>query len=71
MANPANIFALDDIKFITGCEVETVRGAGGRSQEGHRPVYDAAGSMANVMKEFDEDLEVVEDLEDEAGTAAI
>ncbi|HYV51411.1 MAG TPA: hypothetical protein VE910_05860, partial [Dongiaceae bacterium] len=23
MANPSNIFAIDDIKFITGCEVET------------------------------------------------
>ncbi len=65
MANPSNIFALDDIKFITGCEVETCVAADDVIKKAIDRFYDSAESLASVMKEFDDDLELVEDQEDE------
>ena len=60
MANPSNIFALDDIKFITGCEVLTCVASEGALKAAIDKFYDSAESLANVMKEFDDEVEVVE-----------
>ena len=65
MANPSNIFALDDIKFITGCEVETCVASDDLIKKAIDRFYDSAESLASVMKEFDEDVEIVEDFKDE------
>ena len=65
MANPSNIFALDDIKFITGCEVETCVAPDDAIKKAIDRFYDSAESLASVMKEFDDDLELVEDAEEE------
>jgi type IV pilus assembly protein PilB len=67
MANPANIFALDDIKFITGCEVQTCVASEAAVRQAIDRLYDSHDSLASVMKEFNEDLEVVEDAEEEGG----
>jgi type IV pilus assembly protein PilB len=68
MADPGNIFAIDDIKFITGCEVEPVvapESAIKRLIDRH---YDQADSMARVMQDMQglDELEVVEAGEEDA-----
>jgi len=65
MANPSNIFALDDIKFITGCEVVTRVASEGAIKKAIDRFYDSAESLSDIMKEFNEDVELVEDVEEE------
>ena len=65
MMNPSNIFALDDIKFITGFEVEPVVAPEPALKKALDKYYDQAGTMADVMKGMEEDLAVVEESEDE------
>ncbi|MBD3237890.1 MAG: type IV-A pilus assembly ATPase PilB [Candidatus Eisenbacteria bacterium] len=65
MSNPANFFALDDIKFITNLEAEpfvTTEEQIKRAIDRH---YDSVLSMADVMKTMEDDLEVVEQQEAE------
>src|SRR5262245_16194745 len=64
MMNPTNIFAIDDIKFITGYEIEARVATEGALKKAIDAAYDSAGTMADVMKGMEEDLAVVE--EDEA-----
>ncbi len=61
MANPSNIFALDDIKFITGYEVEPRVASEMAVKKALDRAYDSAGTMADVMKGFEDDLSVVEE----------
>ncbi len=61
MANPSNIFALDDIKFITGYEVEPRVASELAVKKALDRAYDSAGTMADVMKGFEDDLAVVEE----------
>jgi len=72
MANPANIFAIDDIKFITGYEVEARVASDAQLKRAIDRAYDSAGTMADVMKGMEEDLAVVEedDSAEEAGLSA-
>ena len=65
MANPSNIFALDDIKFITGCEVETCVASDAAIKAAIDRFYDSADSLTDIMKEIDDDVELVEDVEEE------
>jgi type IV pilus assembly protein PilB len=65
MANPTNIFALDDIKFITGYEVDPRVAVESTLKRAIDRAYDSAGTMADVMKGMEEELSVVEDEEDE------
>jgi len=60
MANPANIFAIDDIKFITGYEVDPHVASEGSLKKALDRAYDSAGTMADVMRGIEEDLSVVE-----------
>jgi type IV pilus assembly protein PilB len=66
MANPTNIFALDDIKFITGLEVDPVVAPEAAVKRALDKYYDQAGTMADVMKGMEEDLAIVEDEPDES-----
>ncbi len=70
MANPSNIFAIDDIKFITGYEVRAVVASEAMIKKAIDRHYDSIDSLASVMKEMDEDVEVVEDAQDEDVSAA-
>jgi type IV pilus assembly protein PilB len=63
MANPANIFAIDDIKFITGFDVEPRVASDAAIKKALDRAYDSAGTMADVMKNFEDDLAVVEEEE--------
>ena len=61
MANQSNIFAIDDIKFITGFEVEPRVASEALLKKGLDRAYDSANTMADVMKGMEEDLAVVEE----------
>jgi type IV pilus assembly protein PilB len=64
MANPTNIFAIDDIKFITGYDVDPHVASEGSLKRALDRAYDSAGTMADVMKSIDDELSVVEEAEE-------
>ncbi len=64
MSDPSNIFAIDDIKFMTGYNVEVVVAAEAAVKEAIDSYYDQSASMADALSEFDDvDLELVGDEE--------
>jgi type IV pilus assembly protein PilB len=70
MANPDNIFAIDDIKFITGLEVRPVVATETAIKRAIDRFYDSADSLAEVMRDIEnEDFEIVEDMEEDLGLA--
>src|SRR5262249_19984498 len=71
LANPNNIFAIDDIKFITGYDVEARVGTEATIKKCLDRAYDSAGTMADVMKGIEEDLSVVEEEESPDVDAAL
>ncbi|MCU0638727.1 MAG: type IV-A pilus assembly ATPase PilB [Candidatus Krumholzibacteria bacterium] len=69
MANPDNIFAIDDIKFITGLEVRPVVATETAIKRAIDRFYDSADSLAEVMRDMEEDFEIVEEMDDDLGLA--
>jgi type IV pilus assembly protein PilB len=69
MANPDNIFAIDDIKFITGLEVRPVVATETAIKRAIDRFYESADSLAEVMKDMQEDFEIVEEMDDDTGVA--
>jgi type IV pilus assembly protein PilB len=69
MANPDNIFAIDDIKFITGLDVRPVVATETAIKRAIDRFYESADSLAEVMKDMQEDFEIVEEMDDEAALA--
>ena len=69
MSNPDNIFAIDDIKFITGLEVRPVVATESSIKKAIDRFYDSADSLAEVMRDMEEDFEIVEDEEEDLGLA--
>jgi type IV pilus assembly protein PilB len=67
MANPDNIFAIDDIKFITGFEVNPVVSTETSIKKAIDRFYDSADSLASIMKDMEEDFEIVEEADDDLG----
>ncbi|HZL84992.1 MAG TPA: type IV-A pilus assembly ATPase PilB [Candidatus Krumholzibacteria bacterium] len=65
MANPQNIFIIDDVKFITGLDVKAVVCAEAAIKKAIDRYYDQADSLASVMKEMDGDIEVLEEEKDQ------
>ncbi len=71
MANPDNIFAIDDIKFITGFDVRPVVATETAIKRCIDRMYDSADSLATIMGEIEDDFEIVEDaVDEELGAAA-
>ena len=65
MSDPSNIFAIDDIKFMTGYNVEVVVVAESAIKAAIDKLYDQSASLADVMNDLDmEDLEVIGEEED-------
>ncbi len=60
MANPANFFAIDDIKFITGYEVRVRVATEGQIKATLDQLYDSTETMQDVLDSIEEDVEVVE-----------
>jgi type IV pilus assembly protein PilB len=71
MANPDNIFAIDDIKFITGLEVRPVVATETAIKRAIDRFYESADSLAEVMKDMQEDFEIVEEMDEDAGAEAL
>jgi type IV pilus assembly protein PilB len=64
-SDPSNIFAIDDIKFLTGYNVEVVVAAEEQIKRAIDRYYDKATALDDIMGDFDDsDLEVVTDTED-------
>ncbi len=64
MSDPSNIFAVDDVKFLTGYDVEVVVSAEEAISRAIEKYYDTGGSLDEVMADFDDgDLEVVSEEE--------
>ena len=61
-ADPSNIFAIDDVKFLTGYNVEVVVAAEESIKRAIERAYDTGASLEEVMADFDDDdFEVVSD----------
>jgi len=71
MAQPSNLFALDDIKFITGFDVEPVVATEGAIKKQLDKFFDSASTMADVMKGIEEEFEVVEAEEEESDSSGL
>ncbi len=66
MADPSNIFAIDDIKFLTGFKVEPVVAAETSIKSAINKHYDSVGAVEDIMKGFD-DREISAVAEEEEG----
>ena len=65
MSDPSNIFAVDDIKFMTGYNVEVVVASEASLKAAIDKFYDQSASLADVMGDLEmEDFEVVGDEEE-------
>jgi type IV pilus assembly protein PilB len=65
MSDPSNIFAVDDIKFMTGYNVEVVVASDSGIKSAIDKFYDQSASLADMMSDLDmEDMEVVADHEE-------
>ena len=65
MANPSNIFAIDDIKFITGLDVKPVVCTESDIRTAIDRYYDSADSLASVLENLEEDVELLDDEDDQ------
>ncbi len=65
MANPSNIFAIDDIKFITGLDVQPVVCSELAIKKAIDKYYATADSLASIMQGLEEDIEIVEEQAEE------
>jgi type IV pilus assembly protein PilB len=65
MSDPSNIFAIDDIKFMTGFNVEVVVAPDTSIKTAIDKYYDQSATLADVMNDLDDiDLEVVDEADD-------
>lgn len=71
MSDPSNIFAIDDIKFMTGYNVEVVVASETAVKLAIDKYYDQSASLADVMGDLEmEDLEVIGE-EDEVDISSL
>jgi type IV pilus assembly protein PilB len=64
-ADPSNIFALDDIKFLTGYNIQPVVAAEEAIRRAVEKYYDQSTSLEEVMGDFDDsDIDLVHDADD-------
>jgi type IV pilus assembly protein PilB len=71
MANPANIFAIDDIKFITGYEVQPCVAPESAIKKAIDKAYDSAATFESVMRGLDDEIEVLDDPADDVPDVAL
>ena len=65
MANPSNIFAIDDIKFITSLDVQPVVCGELAIKKAIDRHYSSGDSLASIIEGLEEDIEIVEEDEDD------
>ncbi|MDO9514112.1 MAG: type IV-A pilus assembly ATPase PilB [Elusimicrobiota bacterium] len=67
MSDPANVFAVDDLKMMTGRNIKVVIASEAEIKNAIDKYYGAKGSMADILKEMDapegseDDVELVKD----------
>lgn len=61
MANPSNIFAIDDIKFITSLDVQPVVASEFALKKAIDRNYQPTDSLASIMEGIEDDIEIVEE----------
>lgn len=66
MADPSNIVALNDIKFITGLDISVVLATESDLKHSQEKYYETNVSYENIISDFDsnEDVEVIDTTED-------
>ncbi|KIH76914.1 type IV pilus assembly protein PilB [Geoalkalibacter ferrihydriticus] len=71
MSDPSNIFAIDDIKFMSGYNIEVVVASEASIKAAIDRYYDQSQSLADVMEDLEDiDLELVDE-EDSVDVAAL
>ncbi|MBM4130479.1 type II secretion system protein GspE, partial [bacterium] len=65
MANPSNIFAIDDIKFITGLDVQPAVAGEMAIKKAVDKYYATTDSLASIMEGIEDEIELVEDAGDD------
>ncbi len=65
MSNPSNIFAIDDIKFITGLDVQPAVAGEMAIKKSIDKYYATADSLTEIMEGIEADIEVVEEEDDD------
>ncbi len=72
MADPSNIFAIDDMKFMTGFKVEPVVASETSIKNAINKYYDSAGMVEDIMKDFDDqNVEALREGEDAVNVAEL
>ncbi|MEW6684938.1 MAG: type IV-A pilus assembly ATPase PilB [Candidatus Edwardsbacteria bacterium] len=72
MANPSDVFTIDDIKFFTGLEVKPVVSAEGAIVKAIEKYYGASASLNEAIKAIEtEEMEVIEKKEEEKDASTL
>lgn len=72
MSDPTNLHAIDDIKFLSGYNVEPVVASEAAIEQAIERYYNAGPSYEEVLEDFDLDEEDIDfDADDEAGVSAL
>jgi type IV pilus assembly protein PilB len=72
MADPSNIFAIDDDKFMTGFKIEPEEAAETSINNAINKYYHKAGMVEDIMKTFDDkDVEALKDDDDGVNAAEL
>ncbi|MBI3002074.1 MAG: type IV-A pilus assembly ATPase PilB [candidate division NC10 bacterium] len=72
MADPSNIFTIDDIKFMTGFKVEPVVAAESSIKSAINKYYDSAGLVEAIVKDYDDrDVSAVAEGDDQLNVAEL
>jgi len=59
MSDPSNIFAIDDIKFLTSYNIEVVVASENQISEAIDKYYASSYGFEDVMGEFDEEVDII------------
>ncbi len=71
MADPSNIFLIDDLKFITGYEIEPVVAQESAIKTAIEKLYGSADTLAEIMQDMEDTVDIVSEEEEEDTKAEI
>jgi type IV pilus assembly protein PilB len=63
MMDPSNITALNDVKFLTGLDIEVKIATESAIRHGHERLYETGVSYENIIGDFDEEVEILDTTE--------
>lgn len=73
MVDPSNVFAIDDVKFMTGYHVEPVVASESSIKEAINRYYDSSDMLQTVMQDIQEEvnIDIIEDIEEDINVGEI